>query len=198
MIFDKNKKVKDHAKIKWFTLHLLLFSLIFLVTFHTIFAYLYFALFQYFHDVWLKNTPNLEMAVWSRTLPSLFFFFFSTFLLFSFICSCYFIYCPVLYFYKKTESDISCQLSPWRQLAWNVICCFLGKIRMEICMKCHVLFSGKSRKISSICHHLKQPRECYRLKCKQLESRDAVDNLLAHTIWHLLYYHLIHSARKRL
>ena len=34
----------------------MLFSLIILVTFHTIFASFYFALFQYFHDIWLKYT----------------------------------------------------------------------------------------------------------------------------------------------
>ena len=43
-------------------LHVLLFSLIILVTFHTIFAFFYFALFQYFHDI-IWNTLNLEMAV---------------------------------------------------------------------------------------------------------------------------------------
>ena len=57
-------KIKEHAKIKSFTVHLLLFSLIILVTFHAIFASLYSALFQYFHDILLKYTPNLEMAVW--------------------------------------------------------------------------------------------------------------------------------------
>ena len=34
--------------------HLLLFSLIILVTFHAIFTSFYFGLFQYFHDIWLK------------------------------------------------------------------------------------------------------------------------------------------------
>ena len=48
----------------------ILFSLIILVTFHTIFASsFYFAQFQYFHDIsW--NTLDLEMAVWSKDLPS--------------------------------------------------------------------------------------------------------------------------------
>ena len=66
--------------MKSFTVHLLLFSLIILVTFHTIFAYFYFALFQYFHYIWLKYTPNLEMAVWSGEFAissdGYFFFFF--------------------------------------------------------------------------------------------------------------------------
>ena len=44
MIFDKNKKIKEHAKIKSFMVHLLLFSLIILVTFHTIFACFHLAL----------------------------------------------------------------------------------------------------------------------------------------------------------
>ena len=44
-------KKKKHAKIKSLTVRLLLFSLIILVTFHTIFAAFYFALFQYFHDI---------------------------------------------------------------------------------------------------------------------------------------------------
>ena len=48
---NKNKKIKEHAKIKLLTVHLFLFSLISLVTFHTIFASFYFALFQYFHDI---------------------------------------------------------------------------------------------------------------------------------------------------
>ena len=52
----KKKKNKEHAKIKSLTVHLLLFSFIILVTFHTIFASFYFALFQYFHDIWLKYT----------------------------------------------------------------------------------------------------------------------------------------------
>ena len=43
--------------MKSLTVHLLLFSLIIiLVTFHTIFASFYFALFQYFHDIRLKYT----------------------------------------------------------------------------------------------------------------------------------------------
>ena len=50
--------------MKSLTVHLLLFSLIILVTFHTIFASFYFALFQYFHNIdW--NTLTLEMAVLS-------------------------------------------------------------------------------------------------------------------------------------
>ena len=64
------REIKEHAKIKSFTVHLL-FSLIILVTFHIIFASFYFALFQYFHDIWLKYTPNLEMGVWSGDLSSL-------------------------------------------------------------------------------------------------------------------------------
>ena len=65
----KKKKIKEHAKIKSFTVHLFLFSLIILVTFHTIFASFYFALVQFIHDIDL-NTLNLEMAVWSGGLPS--------------------------------------------------------------------------------------------------------------------------------
>ena len=62
-------KIKEHAKLKSLTVHLLVLSLIILVTFHTIFASFYFAPFQYFHDInW--NTLNLEMAVWSGDLPS--------------------------------------------------------------------------------------------------------------------------------
>ena len=38
--WQKKKKKKKHAKIKSLTVHLLLFSLIILVTFHTIFAFL--------------------------------------------------------------------------------------------------------------------------------------------------------------
>ena len=38
MMFHKNKKVEEKAKINSFTVHLLLFSLIILVIFHTIFA----------------------------------------------------------------------------------------------------------------------------------------------------------------
>ena len=72
MIFHTNKKIKEHARINSFTVHLLLFSLI---NFGHIPYYLcifYFALFQYFHDILLKKyTPNLEMAVWSGDLPSL-------------------------------------------------------------------------------------------------------------------------------
>ena len=50
--FDKNKKkIKECTKIKSLTVHLLLFSFIILVTFHTIFASFYFAQFQYFHDI---------------------------------------------------------------------------------------------------------------------------------------------------
>ena len=61
---------KEHTKIKSLIIYLLLFSLIILITFHTIFASFYFALFQYFHDInW--NTLNLEMVVWSGDLPSL-------------------------------------------------------------------------------------------------------------------------------
>ena len=54
MIFDtqKNKKkIKEYAEIKSLTVHLLLFSLIISVTFHTIFESFYFALFQYFHII---------------------------------------------------------------------------------------------------------------------------------------------------
>ena len=59
----KKKQIKEHAKIKSFTVHLFLFSFIILVTFHTIFAYFYFALVQYIHDIdW--NTLNLEITVW--------------------------------------------------------------------------------------------------------------------------------------
>ena len=47
----KKKQIKEHAKIKSFTVHLFLFSLITLVTFHTIFASFYFALIQYIHDI---------------------------------------------------------------------------------------------------------------------------------------------------
>ena len=47
----KKKKKKEHAKIKSLTVYLLLFSLIVLITFHTIFASFYFDLFQYLHDI---------------------------------------------------------------------------------------------------------------------------------------------------
>ena len=47
-------KIKKDAKIKSLTVHLLLFSLIILARFHSIFASFYFALFQYVHDIWLK------------------------------------------------------------------------------------------------------------------------------------------------
>ena len=68
--WQKLKKIKEHSKIKSFTVQLVLFSLIILVTFHTIFASFYFALVQYIHNIdW--NTLNLEMAVWSGDLPSL-------------------------------------------------------------------------------------------------------------------------------
>ena len=50
--FHKNKKkIEEHAKIDSFTVHLLLFSLIIMVAFHTIFAAFLLALFQYFHDI---------------------------------------------------------------------------------------------------------------------------------------------------
>ena len=52
----KRKKKKRNAKIKPLTVQRLLFSLIILVTFHTVFASFYFALFQYLHDIWLKYT----------------------------------------------------------------------------------------------------------------------------------------------
>ena len=39
-------------------------------TFHTIFASFYFALFQYFHDILLKYTSKLEVAVQLRDSPS--------------------------------------------------------------------------------------------------------------------------------
>ena len=50
-IKKKIKKIKERAKIKSFTVHLFLFSLIIFVTFHTTFAYFYFALVQYIHDI---------------------------------------------------------------------------------------------------------------------------------------------------
>ena len=71
LLTKNKKKIKEHAKKNSFTVHLLSFSLIILITFHTIFVCFYLALFQYFHDIWLKYTPNLEMAVWSGDLPSL-------------------------------------------------------------------------------------------------------------------------------
>ena len=80
MIFDKNKenKIKEHAKGKSFTAHLLLFSLIIFAAFHTIFASFDFVLFQYFYDILLKYTPISEVVVLSVNSPSLlmqFFFF---------------------------------------------------------------------------------------------------------------------------
>ena len=35
-------------------------------------------------------------------------------------------------FSQKTGLDISCKLSQWRQCAWNVKSCFLGKIKKNI------------------------------------------------------------------
>ena len=59
-------------KIKSFTIHLLLFSLIIYGSFNTVFAFFYFALFQYFHDTLLKFTQNLEVAVQSGGIRHLF------------------------------------------------------------------------------------------------------------------------------
>ena len=52
------------------------------------------------------------------------------------------------YFSQKTGLDISCKLSPLE----------------TICMKCHILFSGKYKKNISKCRLLKMPREWWRLR----------------------------------
>ena len=92
-------KIKKIIIIKSFTVHLLLFSLIILAIIN-IFASFYFALFQYFHDILLKYTSNLELAVWMWDMPChfwwlLFFFLLNTlnfericFPLFSFFDRC--------------------------------------------------------------------------------------------------------------
>ena len=71
MMFDENKKNKRKCKNKIiFSTPVLVFTY-YLVTFHTIFAYFYFALFQCFHYICLKYTPNLEITVWLWDLPAL-------------------------------------------------------------------------------------------------------------------------------
>ena len=47
------------------------------------------------------------------------------------------------FFFLKTGFDISCKYLPME----------------TICMKCQILFSGKNKKISSVCRMLKLPRE---------------------------------------
>ena len=44
--------------------------------------------------------------------------------------------------------------------------CLLSPVE-TICMKCQVMFSGKVRKISPICHLLNYPREWLRLSCSR-------------------------------